>query len=353
MAKYTLSLATVTPSSSSIDMDKQEQEFLEEGKSQEFLVKSDDMAVREKLNLYFELKEKSLRQQYHLYYIHHIQGSSEYLIFLTSVFLIALFPVSLMNFVSDLDVKEIPSRFAFRVTVSTFGVLSSISTFLLGYLLLIHFQWHQKSDSNTKNTNHSQLTYIFIQKIVKSIPNIYIPLLHGLLITTTELYFIAVFFRRSYNLNCVGINSLVKDLFVGGRCFKEEEMGHIITGNSFLMFLFPVLMFACLPGTPICFIWYNLLMAIIVHVSTILYLQAPSGAIQVLLWIIAAYFAIRNIQFRNVSSFFLNLKLQEMMVAKERAQEEYHANEMRSLIANVAHDLKTVSSLIWYSFANH
>ena len=121
-------------------------------------------------------------------------------------------------------------------------------------------------------------------------------------------------------------------------------MGHIITGNAFLMFLFPVLVFACLPGTPISFIWQSLVMAIITYILTVVYLQAPGGLLLVLLLIIVAGFAIRNIQFRNVSSFFINLKLQELMVDKQRAQEESHANEMRSLIANMAHDLKTVSS---------
>jgi signal transduction histidine kinase len=71
----------------------------------------------------------------------------------------------------------------------------------------------------------------------------------------------------------------------------------------------------------------------------------PGGMIVVLIWVIAAAIAIRNTQYRNVSIFFTNRKLKEIMLEKERIQEENHANEMRSLIANVAHDLKTVSIL--------
>ena len=75
----------------------------------------------------------------------------------------------------------------------------------------------------------------------------------------------------------------------------------------------------------------------------VIHLQAPGGTLMIAVWIIISSYAIRNIQFRNVAIFITNLKLQELMLEKERIQEENHANEMRSLIANVAHDLKTVS----------
>lgn len=50
-----------------------------------------------------------------------------------------------------------------------------------------------------------------------------------------------------------------------------------------------------------------------------------------------------ELQYQNLSTYFLNRKLIETMVEKENMIGESTANEMRHLIANVAHDLKTVS----------
>ena len=46
----------------------------------------------------------------------------------------------------------------------------------------------------------------------------------------------------------------------------------------------------------------------------------------------------------NINIFFMNRKLQELVVENEQLSKEEHKNEIRNLIANVAHDLKTVST---------
>jgi signal transduction histidine kinase len=76
------------------------------------------------------------------------------------------------------------------------------------------------------------------------------------------------------------------------------------------------------------------------------YVVIPSG----LIWIAIAYFAIRDFQLRNMIIFLSTRNVKESMVSQNKALEESHANEMRHLIANVAHDLKTVSLLMIYLF---
>ena len=52
---------------------------------------------------------------------------------------------------------------------------------------------------------------------------------------------------------------------------------------------------------------------------------------------------IRDVQLRNITIFFTQRRLKEALLENEKMQEANHANEMRSMIGNVAHDLKTVS----------
>lgn len=51
----------------------------------------------------------------------------------------------------------------------------------------------------------------------------------------------------------------------------------------------------------------------------------------------------------RVGAFFIYHKLAETLIENEKMAEQQHANEMRHMIANVAHDLKTVSPSIFLS----
>jgi signal transduction histidine kinase len=69
---------------------------------------------------------------------------------------------------------------------------------------------------------------------------------------------------------------------------------------------------------------------------------SPSIIIFVL-WIFGSVFLIADLQMARIKSFLLFLKLNDAIQENARLAEEFHSSEMRFLIANVAHDLKTVS----------
>ncbi len=54
-------------------------------------------------------------------------------------------------------------------------------------------------------------------------------------------------------------------------------------------------------------------------------------------------FFVFDIQIRNVVMFFTTIDLNQALKEVKRMEEENRKNEMRNMIANVAHDMKTVS----------
>ncbi len=119
-----------------------------------------------------------------------------------------------------------------------------------------------------------------------------------------------------------------------------------LSAYALILFLIPVIFFKGLPQTSMRCIWCNLLSTtgvffIAICVSNC-YAVIPTG----LIWIAIAFFAVRDVQLRNMIIFLSTRNAKETMVSQSKALEESHANEMRHLIANVAHDLKTVSSFI-------
>jgi cellobiose-specific phosphotransferase system component IIA len=66
------------------------------------------------------------------------------------------------------------------------------------------------------------------------------------------------------------------------------------------------------------------------------------------LWAIGTVFLIVDLQIARIKSFLLFLRLNDLIEENDRLAKEFHSSEMRFLIANVAHDLKTVSRLLLY-----
>ena len=67
--------------------------------------------------------------------------------------------------------------------------------------------------------------------------------------------------------------------------------------------------------------------------------MTPMLIVYLLLSMISFY----DLQRQSYIMFLINQKLRDTLAENERIADEMHASEMRSMIANVAHDLKTVS----------
>ncbi len=59
-------------------------------------------------------------------------------------------------------------------------------------------------------------------------------------------------------------------------------------------------------------------------------------------WMFGGYFVLLDLHTHNVAAFLTSYKLREILLEKERNADQAAATEMRHMIGNVAHDLKTV-----------
>ncbi len=175
-----------------------------------------------------------------------------------------------------------------------------------------------------------------------------------------QLYFIMEFLRIIFHLNCfeentdndshpLGYQYTILNMLGNDSCYTNTQH-HLQTGfinaYSLQLFLLPFIFIKGLPQTRIRVIWLNFIFAVIAFITTIVlndaYNAFPSGIV----WMLLTFFAIRDFQVRNMIIFLSTRNVKETMVSKNKELEENHANEMRALIANVAHDLKTVS---WFA----
>ncbi len=175
-----------------------------------------------------------------------------------------------------------------------------------------------------------------------------------------QIYFVLQFLRVIFNLNCFGSKEVesnvygnislleytVVNILGNDTCYYRAENDvkiGFLGGHSMQLFILPFIFFKGLPQTPIVVIWLNYFFAVCTFFISVginlSYRSFPSGIV----WMLLTFFAIRDFQVRNMIIFLSTRNVKETMVSRNKALEESHAIEMRHLIANVAHDLKTVS----------
>lgn len=80
---------------------------------------------------------------------------------------------------------------------------------------------------------------------------------------------------------------------------------------------------------------------------TIVSISAKVVLPPLVIYMFGSFFVYYESQRRNVAMFWILHKMQFILAENERLADETHATEMRHMIANVAHDLKTVSYIIF------
>ncbi len=78
-------------------------------------------------------------------------------------------------------------------------------------------------------------------------------------------------------------------------------------------------------------------------IATVALIDASPCVIMLIIYIPVSAFILYDNQRQNMEVFLLTQKLSFLLSENERMAAETHATEMRHMIGNVAHDLKTVS----------
>jgi hypothetical protein len=140
-------------------------------------------------------------------------------------------------------------------------------------------------------------------------------------------------------------------LFPSNTATACDLSGYFVMYHAFFLLAFPYFVFVALPEVPIGTVWMSMLSAIIVITVVIWILAEHNAWAVILIYIMIVISLTIDMQLHKVQMFLTTRKLGGIVEENEQSAVRTHAQEMRHMIANVAHDLKTVSQiLVTHSF---
>ena len=123
----------------------------------------------------------------------------------------------------------------------------------------------------------------------------------------------------------------------------REHSNFYIVVSSFFLYSTPYSFFTLLPDLHIALIWILYVISSIVVAFVVSYLHSYQAIVVVVLTALCFICMTLDLQIHKIHTFLLNSGILEKMERQEKMAILANAQEMRHMIANVAHDLKTVS----------
>jgi hypothetical protein len=127
---------------------------------------------------------------------------------------------------------------------------------------------------------------------------------------------------------------------------------NFVVMHSFLLFFIPCFFFASMPDLSISVVWNVLIASAGFLVWTAVYLSAHDCFAILAMLLISSSLLIVDLQMHKVRMFLTAVQLRDSLTENERNAAAKHVEELRHMIGNVAHDLKTVSSCYYYCEEN-
>lgn len=133
-------------------------------------------------------------------------------------------------------------------------------------------------------------------------------------------------------------------LFARGFC-NNMAHDHAIPNDASLILTINILLAATvLRETNFFVLFSNWLLIAATYLFSAIYLNSNGMVMQLVVFVVSTPIIILDILRLNFEGFMKSRKLQEALSENERMAAEERASEMRHMIANIAHDLKTVSA---------
>jgi hypothetical protein len=166
-------------------------------------------------------------------------------------------------------------------------------------------------------------------------------------------------FRRSHSHICLaedaghytmqGYQRAMNYFFCGSHIDIIEDNNTLAMESFYMLAIAPIMMAAIFPSLDVSWLWWQMLLSLLVYILIAIIgfgqLQPHIPSVLLLIcWSTSNLFIIAQMQLDKINRFYLHLQLMDLLEENKRNAEAFHVNEMRFLIANVAHDLKTVSS---------
>jgi hypothetical protein len=138
--------------------------------------------------------------------------------------------------------------------------------------------------------------------------------------------------------------TVLHDYFCGSEGHRHESgPGEGLSDSLLLLIIHPIIQSILFPGVNVYVIWLQSCSSIIVFLSILFSNGQKPPASILLVWIVINISIPLSHHRKNIRMFSMHQQLEERSQQDAKEQEEQHLTEMRFVIANVAHDLKTVS----------
>jgi hypothetical protein len=283
-----------------------------------------------KANNFYQLKDLQLRSRFQHYYLQQettlccpVAASLSFL--LESVLLVAL---------------AFQSAHMLERSLASLICVLSVGIGLLG----ISIAWlhrrleHEDFQSPTPSITTSPSFSFYKQWLLRAN--------HIYFIATTCLVILFVS-RRALSPLCVNFhNEWFDDLF--DRLFCGHHLAVVAGDGVFpldamlLLCVTPISMAILFPSLDVAWIWAQLVVFLTVFgIIAVWTVQSPSGLF-VVVWLVSDIVVIATLQSQKIATFYMHLSLEEAIARNAKCADDFHVEEMRFLIANLAHDLKSV-----------
>lgn len=122
--------------------------------------------------------------------------------------------------------------------------------------------------------------------------------------------------------------------------------------DSALILMFVPLSFITFIRGPV-FLWtfVSWILVVAFLIGTSIYLETLKGIVIILVYVFSSIFIMFDFYWQSFIMFYMNRRLDETLKENERLAEDQKATDMRHMVANVAHDLKTVSFSLFLSLS--
>ena len=335
-------------------------------------------------NCFYDFIDPNLRMQFYTFNTHHSTSTIFFTQLSLLLFLVIICPAAVLNTLIDISVdRTVDNHFGVRLFVSFCGLLSALSCCYCAVAIYVMEKNARMESSSSCCPSIAQLAFTkkvtcngcygchdLAQKVdYSSLPGNSsstssqqyrqrrIRLVMQMLFSI-QVYSIVVFIRRSFSLNCpismlASGSSVIENILRAlgaGQCYSSEYQGLLLYMNSALALLYPIFFYIGFPETPIVFVWGNFTTTVLVTIIStfVILLGSKCGSYPVIGMVfnfLLAFMAIREMHIRNLRAFLMNQRLVDALKETRRLNEENRQTEMKYTLANVTHDLKSVSGI--------
>jgi hypothetical protein len=161
---------------------------------------------------------------------------------------------------------------------------------------------------------------------------------------------VTLFFGVLLNIRVLGGQCSSADYFHVILCNPFQDMGGLPYDTIALLMMLPVCFHIILRDSKIVTFFLTYLVSFSSIISASRLLRSNKLVVFVIIYFLLSTLILYEMQRQNLALFLMAQKLTHSLEENERLADETHATELRHMIGNVAHDLKTVS-ILYFTFS--